>query len=462
MERLDRLLGAFCRRGWPGGFRISKVKSTGSSRSPDSIGKSHRNSRCRLCRSEKLTKILDLGNMPLAGGFLERGKMSSEKLYPLALYLCANCSLVQLIDVVPPETLFKNYFYFSSAIDTLVHHFRRYAEELTRKFQLDSHSVVVEIGSNDGILLKPLQALGVKCIGVDPASNVTRTAAVEGLETINDFFSEDVSMRILEKTGPADLILASNSFAHIDDMEEVMRGVTTLLKRDGVLAIEVHYLPVLIKDLNYEMIYHEHLNYYSVSSLSRFFDRYNMEIFEVKKTPIHGGSVRCYVRRKGVSKRAVSESVNEFLDSEERLRLDDYKTYSRFAKRVQNSKKELLELLQRLKKRGICIIGYGASGRATILMNFCRIDSELIDYVVDDSPVKQGFFTPGTHLPIKAWPSDETEWPDYVLLFAWSFLDEIKKKRFDYLREGGKFVVPLPKVRVVSVQSSKRPVGWVN
>lgn len=409
----------------------------------------HRTS-CRLCKSPNMAKFLDLGYVPSAGGFLRQDEISYEKFYPLEVYFCRDCSLVQVNNAIPNSLLFGKYFYFSSAIKTLVDHFAAFAQELTHQFLVPGKSFAVELGSNDGVLLKPLQDLGVKCTGVDPATNVAEFARSRGIDTINDFFTEKVALEIRDRFGQADVVLSSNSFAHIEDLFDVMKGVKALLKDDGVFIVEAHYVGTLVAEMQYDMIYHEHLNYYSMTSLSNFFRRFDMEIFHIRKIPIHAGSMRYYVRNVSRRTEPISKETRQLLNEEQNKRLGSLETYVRFAHEVESSRKALIKLLSELKGKGKRIAGYGASGRATAIMNYCGIDSQYLDYVVDDAPAKQGYFTPGTHLQIRPWSATEASKPDYVLVFAWSFIDEIKRKRIDFLNQGGRFIVPLPDVRIIS------------
>jgi hypothetical protein len=286
---------------------------------------------------------------------------------------------------------------------------------------------------------------------VDPARNVTRSIADPRITVVNDFFGEQVARRIQAQEGPAAVILSSYSFAHIDDMDDVMRGITTLLRGDGVLIIDVYYLPTLLAELQYDMVYHEHFSYYSLFTLQRFFARYGMEVFDTRMFPrVRGGTVRFYVRRRGGIAGAPAPAVEALLVQEQAQGIDRIETYLTFAERVHAAKRALLALLDQLKADGKRVVGYGASGRATTIMNFCGIGTQYLDYVADDTPAKQGLYTPGTHLSIRPWAAtEEPPRPDYVLAFVWSFIDEVVRKRADYLRRGGRFIVPLPHVRVL-------------
>jgi SAM-dependent methyltransferase len=420
------------------------------------IGEHRHHIQCRFCLQETLTPFIDFGYVPLAGGFFKKGStdqdFQSEPRYPLKICFCRHCGLVQVNNAIPGDVLFRDYFYFSSAIGTLAEHFARYAEELAHQYPDPSKVTVVELGCNDGVLLKPLRSQGFKAIGVDPATNVVQALIETGYTVINDYFGERVAQQIVGSHGQADVFLSSNSFAHIDDMHDVMRGVKMLLRPDGYLAFENHYLPKLIQEMQYDMMYHEHLNYYSLQAVTNFLDLFDMEVFDVKDIPIHGGSVRFCAQHKGAGGRRVSERVHHMRQFEREFGADRMETYTDFARKVERVKNDLIALLDNLKGQGKRIIGYGASGRATQLSAYCGIGRQYLDGVVDDAPAKQGAFTPGNHLPIiDSSILNTPDRPDYALLFAWAFAEEIRKRNRAYLERGGRFIVPLPEVSILGV-----------
>lgn len=407
---------------------------------------------CRFCLQKKLKDFIDFGYVPLAGGFLKQSRQfHSEKHYPFSVCMCTNCGLVQGRYVVDKSTLFEDYFYRSSAIGTLASHFADYAVELAKQVAIPEKMFVVEIGSNDGVFLKPLKQQGFKVLGVDPAENIVRGLKQRETPTLCAYFGEKSARKIVESKGQADIIVTSNSFAHIDDMHDVMRGVVTLLKQDGMLCIENHYLGTLLKEFQFDMMYHEHMSYYSLMALQTMFAGCGMEIFDVKPIPIHAGSMRYYVQFVAGG-RHKTKALTNLLRKERSLKITTLATVKTFSNKVSKAKADLMHFLNSERKKGKRIAGYGASGRATMMMSYCGIDASHLDYVVDDAPAKQGSFMPGNHIPIRASKVLDTkeERPDYCLLFAWSFADEIVKKQTTYLKNGGKFILPLPKLRLMT------------
>lgn len=405
---------------------------------------------CRFCGKKLEKPVINLGKVPLAGGFLKSKKyFSKEKLYPLTIAFCENCYLIQVKEVISPDKLFKNYFYHSSAIKTLVTHFEKTVKELAKLTGKNDNKLIIEIGCNDGIFIRESLKKGFKAVGIDPADNIVKPLIKDGLPIINEYFTSKTAKKIIKKYGKADIIFSSNTLAHIEDMHEVYKGVESILKDDGILVFENHYLGNLIKEMQYDMIYHEHQYYYSLSTLVNFLKQHNLEVFNVMFIPIHAGSIRVYIQRKD-GKRKIDDIVLKTLKKERRDHLTVKDTFINFNKKILQTKKNLVKLLHKIKKEGAKIAGYGASGRGTILMNYCGLNNDLLDYVIDDAPAKQGAYTPGNHLKIVS--SDillTRNRPDYIVLFAWSFWEEIKKRNKNYLQNGGKFIVPLPTVKII-------------
>lgn len=407
---------------------------------------------CSFCNSKAMIEIMNFGDVALAGGFLRPDQFAGELYYPLRLYFCRDCFAVQVIDKVSAEVLFHDYFYFSSSIRTLREHFVDYAVEVASRFLTPDSSTVIEFGCNDGVLLRPLADQKIRTvIGVDPATNIVNTINDPRITVINDFFNERVAAEIIAEHGKADMVVANNVYAHIPDIQGITRAIRDVLNDEGIFIFEVHYLGKVINEFQYDMIYHEHLYYYSLLSAMKHFERYGMMVFDVKPVPIHAGSMRFYVCKKG-SKRGstVSPEVTTLQNEEMAKGFHLAETFVRFASDVAERKATLMALLNQLKGKGHTIAGYGASGRANTMIQYCGIDHSHLDYIIDDAPAKSGFYTPGSHFKIH--PSsilDQPNPPDYLLIFAWSFLDEISKRNQKYLDNGGRMIVPLPDVKVI-------------
>jgi SAM-dependent methyltransferase len=395
--------------------------------------------------------VMDFGEVGLAGAFLKPEQFAAERTFPMRLRFCKDCCAVQVTDKVPADIMFQNYFYFSSSIGTLREHFERYAVEVTKRFLDPAKAAVLEFGCNDGVLLRPLADQGIRTvIGVDPASNVVATINDSRIKVVNDYFTEDVVRKVVAEHGALDLIMANNVYAHIPDIQGTTRAVAKALGPDGVFAFEVHYLGKVIDELQYDMIYHEHLYYYSLLSVMNHLARYDLMVFDIKPIPIHAGSIRFYACKKGSKhSRSVSPAVKA-LEAEERARgFDRYETFQRFSDTVAAHRDRLIKLLRELRAQGKRIAGYGASGRANTMIQYCGINHDHLDYVIDDAKAKAGFFTPKSHFEI--FPSsilERDDPPDYLLIFAWSFFDEIRKKNGNYLAKGGHMILPLPEVSI--------------
>jgi methylation protein EvaC len=413
--------------------------------------KSNKTACCSFCNSMSMTEVMDFGKVALAGGFLRSDQFPDEEYYPLRLYFCHDCYAVQVIDKVSSEVLFKDYFYFSSSIQTLRVHFVDYAQEVSSRFLKPESSTVIEFGCNDGVLLRPLADQKIKTvIGVDPATNIVSTINDSRIKIINNFFTEDVAQEIISEYGRVDMVIANNVYAHIPDIQGTTRAVSNVLNDDGVFIFEVHYLGKVINEFQYDMIYHEHLYYYSLLSAMKHFEHFGMMVFDVKSVAIHAGSMRFYVCKKGGKHgSSISPAVISLQEEELAKGFHLFETFVRFSSDVAERKIKLMALLNRLKKEGCRIVGYGASGRANTMIQYCGISHKQIDYMVDDAPAKAGYYTPGSHFLIR--PSSVlggNEAPDYVLVFAWSFFDEICKRNAAYLANGGRMILPLPAVAI--------------
>lgn len=412
------------------------------------LGSYVKNGTCLICNSSDLIPFLDFGDIPLAGGFLLETDLSLDRLYPMTMSFCRSCFEVQIQEIISPSTLFTDYRYTSSTTNTLREHFKVYAKEMYDRF-LTPHSFVVEFGSNDGVLLVPLRELNINVLGVEPASNIANIARSRGCNVINNFFNVAVAIKIKNDYGFADLILANNIFAHISDMHEPMRAIKTLIKPDGVFVFEVHYLLDLLNTYQYDMFYHEHLLHHSLGALINFLKMHDMEIFDVKRVPTHCGSIRVYSQLKGSGNHPIAESINKLLAVEAQAGLYDESTFIKFGLEVLDKRDELIALVKKLKSEGKRIAAYGASGRATIQLNFCNFNSSEIEFVIDASPERIGRYIPGVHIPIVNADILAIDPPDYLIIFAYNYLDEILKKESVYISGGGKFIIPLPDPRII-------------
>lgn len=403
-----------------------------------------RRNTCRVCNGISFTKVLSLGEQPPANNLTQPGKEDEEK-YPLDVYICGDCGYVCLLDIVPKDALFRNYLYVSSTTKTLPQHFKDAARRLSGL--VESKPFVVEIGSNDGVLLRAFKEIGIKnTLGIEPALNVARIAREHGIETIGEFFSKGLAGKIAAEKGKADLVLANNVFAHIDDIDDAAEGVKALLKDNGFFVFEVQYLGYLIENNIYDMIYHEHLSYFSALVLEKFFHRHGMHISDVEKIATHGGSIRVYVK-KGYGTRP--DSLEKIISEEIELGLDKKQTYFTYAQNIEKQQQELVALLKKLKAQGKKLAGYGAPAKASTILNYCGIGTSLVDFIIDDSPHKQGLLIPGAHIPIHSRRHAGKENVDYFIMFAWNYMNEILDKENDFVKNGGKFIIPAPPFKII-------------
>ncbi len=369
-----------------------------------------------------------------------------EATWPLDLVRCEDCSLVQITETVPPETLFSNYAYFSSFSDTMVEHAKTIAERLTTDRLLNGDSLVVEVASNDGYLLQWYKQAGVPVLGVEPAGNIAAVANDEkGIPTLNEFFGSAVATQMAENGQQADVIHANNVLAHVADLNGVVAGFKTILKPGGRVVVECPYLKELVDNVEFDTIYHEHLCYFSLTALNHLFRNHGLDIVDVEQLEIHGGSIRVYAAHAGSVQ--PSDTVTK-MQADEATWVNDIESYNRFACRVAELKTQLVEKLDELKASGHRIAVYGASAKGSTLLNYFGINRSTIDYVVDRSTVKQGRYTPGTHLRIFDPEHLVRDQPDYCLLLTWNFADEILRQQQQYRDGGGRFIVPVPEVRV--------------
>jgi SAM-dependent methyltransferase len=404
---------------------------------------------CRLCGSRRLTLVFALTPTPPANAFVPaRAKAAPQPCFPLDVFFCEDCGHVQLRDVVDPRVLFENYVYVSGTSPVFVRHFEDYARGVVDRFRVTPGSLVVDIGSNDGTLLGFFQASGMKVLGVDPARDIAASATARGIETWTDFFTPALAARIRAERGPAAVVTANNVFAHADDLGGVTDGVRALLAPGGVFVFEVSYLVDVFEKTLFDTVYHEHLAYHSVAPLVRFFAAHGMELFAAERVESHGGSLRGFAQLKG-GPYAADGSVAALVALEKTLGLDKAATLAAFGRKIDAARDSLRALLLGLKQDGRRIAGYGAPAKATTLMHHFGLGPDLIEFIADDSPLKQGLFTPGLHVPVLDADAIYHDRPDYLLILAWNFARPIMAKHARFGAEGGRFIVPLPTVEVL-------------
>jgi len=403
--------------------------------------------KCRSCGSERLLSIVKFGITPLADALLTREELSApEVTAPLELVFCIDCSLVQINETVPPEILFcRNYPYYSSVSKSLLEHFRASALSLIEQRRLGPDNLVIEAASNDGYMLKIFLERGIPVLGIDPASGPAKAAQNSGVPTLCDFFTADLARRLHQQGRCADVFLANNVLAHVADLNGFVEGLAQLLKPDGVAVMEVPYLIDLIRNCEFDTIYHQHLCYFSVTALNRLFRRHNMYLNDVERTTIHGGSLRIFVEKRDQP----SSRIMDLLNDEETARIHEPDYYNDFAAQINRVRDSLKNLLSRLKRDGKRIAGYAAAAKATTLLSYCDIDKQTLEYIVDLNGFKQGRFMPGQHIPIHSPKKLTEDRPDYVLILAWNFAKEIMQQQDEYRAMGGKFIIPIPEAAII-------------
>jgi SAM-dependent methyltransferase len=400
---------------------------------------------CRGCGGNNVRLFLDLGDQPHCNRLIPSSLAGrKEPYYPLRVGFCENCTMVQIDYTVPKESMFTDYPYVSGTTKTLVQHFKDTAERLVATYGLGAGKLVVDLGSNDGTWLAHYQPFGIRVLGIDPAANVVELAVKRGVPTWARFFNEETADEIVAKEGKASLVTAAGVFFHLEELHSVIRGVKKLLTDDGVFVVQAIYLGGMIDNLAFDQVYHEHLVYYTLKSISALFARHGLEVFDARVVPIHGGSLEVHVAPKG--RRPIQPTVTAMQAEEERKGYGRYDTYADFATKVWQLKDDLLALLRRYKEVGSSVYAYGAPAKGATLLNSFGIGPDLVQKAAEKNAMKIGFFMPGSRIPIVA---EGEKRPDAYLVLAWNFLDEFIAKEHDYLAGGGEFIVPVPKLRVV-------------
>ncbi len=408
------------------------------------------NPSCRFCGTSLHTTFVDLGMSPLCQTIVRPAQLSSmEPFYPLHARVCDRCFLVQLPAFVAPEDIFGEYAYFSSVSTSWVEHARRYALMMVERFRLGRASKVMEVASNDGYLLQHFVAAGIPVLGIEPAGNVAKVAIERGVPSTVRFLGEATGRAIAAEHGKADVVAGNNVLAHVPDINDFVRGMRELLGSDGVITMEFPHLVRLIEGNQFDTIYHEHFSYLSFSTVEQIFAAHGLVLFDVEELPTHGGSLRIYARHAACTKHAVGSRVDEMRAREKTLGMRSLDGYSGFGERVRETKHRLLEFLIDAKRQGKRVIGYGAPGKSVTLLNYCGIGTDFLDFTVDANPYKQGKYTPGTRIPILAPQAIRDAKPDIVLILPWNLEAEIVAQH-GYIREwGGRFVVPIPSVKII-------------
>ncbi|MCX6720130.1 MAG: class I SAM-dependent methyltransferase, partial [Candidatus Staskawiczbacteria bacterium] len=402
---------------------------------------------CRNCKTE-IKEFFSLGQMPPINSFLKKEEISLEKKYNLSVGFCPKCFLVQLIDIIPPEDLFRDYVYFSSTSRYFLDHCKKVAGDLTKKLNLNKESLVLEIASNDGAQLQYFKELGIPVLGVDPAENVAKVANEKGIKTIPEFFNHDFAKKLKESKTEADLIFGANVLAHVPEIVDFVKGVKEVLKPKGTAVFEFPYVKGLMEN-KFDIIYHEHVFYYSLIALINLFKTADLEIYDVEITSMQGGSLMIFVSNPGAF--STNENVKKLVEQETQSGFDKIETYQKINDNVSRLKKELIAVMEKFKKEGKKIAAYSAPAKGNILLNYFGINQNYLDFIVDKSKAKQGLYTPGTHMLVYPLEKISQEKPGYLLVLCWNIADEIINmvELKSYKDQGGRFIIPVPDVRIV-------------
>ena len=409
------------------------------------------NATCRSCGTPLKHTFVDLGMSPLCESYLSLDQINKmEPFYPLHVQVCDQCFLVQLESYVSPEHIFTEYAYFSSYADTWLQHAKSYTDLMVERFGFDKQSHVVEVASNDGYLLQYFVEKNIPCLGIEPAANVAEVAVEKGVPTLVEFFGVECATKLAKEGKQADLLLGNNVLAQVPDLNDFVAGMKILLKPKGVITVEFPHLMCLMAENQFDTIYHEHFSYFSFITAEKIFAAHGLTLFDVEELPTHGGSLRIYGRHQEDDSKPISDRAIALRDRELAAGFTNTECYANFAEQVKETKRKLLDFLITAKREGKTVVGYGAPGKGNTLLNYCGIRTDFLDYTVDRNPYKQGKFLPGTHIPIYHPDKIAETKPDYVLILPWNFKDEIMSQMSSISDWGGKFVVPIPEVKVYS------------
>ncbi len=405
---------------------------------------------CRFCQAPLRVSFVDLGMSPLCQRHIHAHELNAmEPFFPLHAYVCESCFLVQLGEYVAPEEIFGFYHYFSSYSDSWLAHAKRYTEQMIARLGLDANSRVAEIASNDGYLLQYFAERGIPCLGIEPAANVAEAARARGIETVSRFFGTETARSLRAERGPVDLLLGNNVLAHVPDLNDFVAGMAEFLAPSGTITMEFPHLLRLMAENQFDTIYHEHFSYFSFTVVEKVFAAHGLALVDVEELPTHGGSLRIYARHAGPATPEPSPAVRALRRQEAAAGVSSLEFYRSFAERVEATKRKLLSFLIEAREHGKTVAGYGAPGKGNTLLNYCGIRSDLVSYTVDRSPMKQGTFLPGTRIPVYAPERIDETRPDYLLILPWNLVEEITRQMSRIREWGGRFVVPIPEVRVL-------------
>ena len=403
--------------------------------------------KCLICNSS-INPFISYGQMPIANGFLTKEKFNNEYFFHMQVAHCTNCSMVQLIETPERQLMFnENYAFFSGTSQAMKTHFLDFANDVKNRFLPKNDAFVVEIGSNDGIMLQNFKEWGIKHLGIEPSANVAQVAKNKGINTIVEFFDEKLAEKIVSENGQADAFIAANVMCHLPYFHSIVAGISKLVKKSGIVVFEEPYVGDVVEKTSYDQIYDEHTFLFSVSSINYIFKEHGMEVIDIAHQETHGGSMRYIIGHKGV--RNLSNEAIKQIQKEKELALNSAETYLNFKNNCENSKIDLKKLLQELKSKGKRVAGYGATSKSTTILNYSDIGPDLIEYICDNTPIKQGKYSPGKHIPIVPIETFKNSYPDYLVLFAYNHAKEIMEKEKDFTDKGGKWILYVPNIHVI-------------